>query len=89
VQWEAHLPILGRVEKIYIQPPIDTGIYSDNMLVEYERRYQDNPHYDAFGTVNDNRQGRYADFNEGDRHFSGLVPVESIKPVIASPRVYL
>ena len=89
VQWEAHLPILGRVEKIYIQPPIDTGIYDDAVLAEYENRYQDNPHYDAWGTVDDNRQGRYANFNEGSKHFSGLVPVESLKTVIVSPRLFL
>jgi len=89
VQWELHIPILGRVERIYIKPPIDTGIYDSVMLAEYENLYTQNANYESFGTVEDAREGRYSDFNEGDRHFAGLVPVESTKSVVVYPSIYL
>ena len=85
VQWEVHVPIIGRVEKIYINPPVDTGIYNDLALDEYERLYQGSPHYDAFGSVDDARKSRYEWFNQGDKHFQGLVPIESVKTSVHLP----
>jgi hypothetical protein len=88
VQWEVHLPIIGRIEKIYIKPPMDTGIYDGYVLNQYEKLYQENNHYDSFGTVDDNKAGRYDDFDNGDRHFHGLVPIESLKTVVRYPTIF-
>jgi len=88
VQWEVHLPVIGRIEKIYIKPPVDTGIYDGYVLNQYEQLYQQNNHYDAFGTMDDNKTGRYDDFNIGSNHFQGLVPIESLKTAVRYPTIF-
>jgi hypothetical protein len=85
VQWEVHVPIIGRVEKIYLKPPIDTGIYNDLALAEYERLYQKNNNYESFGTIDEVDKARYEWFNQGSKHFQGLVPIETVRTSVHLP----
>jgi hypothetical protein len=38
--------------------------------------------------MDDNKKGRYDDFNIGDNHFQGLVPVESLKASVRYPTLF-
>jgi len=87
VDWELHVPMIERIRNIFVAPPIDTGIYTDEELHTITKNTEQSIDYKTFGTVDEGREGRYYDFNEGSRHFAGLIPVQSVKSVVVSPNI--
>jgi len=85
VDWELHIPIIGHIEKIYIEPPVDTGIYTDEELAEYEKAKERERHCEDRGVVRDYREGRNHDIGEGSQHFYGVMPVQSVNSSLINP----
>jgi hypothetical protein len=89
VEWELHIPLLGRVEKIFIKPPIDTGVFTDEELVRLEKQESQYVDPKTFGTVDDPREGRYYNYDSGSKHFVGVNLIQSINSTVVRPSIIL
>lgn len=89
VDWEYHIPLTESIRQIYIKPPLDEYLVSDE-----ERQLHEQAFYEAYkqgthGVILDKREGRFHDFGEGSGHYSGLRIEPIISGTVTLPRIYL